>query len=331
MNPTTPPRPVDIAAVFPELVPLARPAVRLHPRVGKPTVHDSSVGGPLLWPAGEPWPVCAGPHPEDELPVSAADIRRRREIHATRPIDWSYLPEWTEALDATYTGHEWSTAPNALQPVVQLYRRDVPALPCPEGADLLQVLWCPLDHEPEWIPAVRLFWRAAAGVREVVAAPPEPAGFSQHGGYLPEPCVLHPETVTDYPDPLELDRLAPGLTERIEDWCEAEYAKGSPALQKYHDEEEARAFYQYELSSAPGWKLGGWAPGGDRDPMEAYCETCGALMTPFLSLDSTEEFGNSWDVPGGMADIGVDISGGQAVQLHLCPVSFDHPFQEFMR
>ncbi|GAA2417965.1 hypothetical protein GCM10010420_55450 [Streptomyces glaucosporus] len=61
---TTPPRPVDIAAVFPELAPLARTAVRLHPRPGAPTAADNSVGGPLLWPADEPWPTCpehAGP------------------------------------------------------------------------------------------------------------------------------------------------------------------------------------------------------------------------------------------------------------------------------
>ncbi|MEU0600681.1 hypothetical protein ABZ484_20955 [Streptomyces sp. NPDC006393] len=51
---TTPPRPVDVTALFPELAPLARTATRLHPRPGSPTVHDSSVGGPLLWPADEP-------------------------------------------------------------------------------------------------------------------------------------------------------------------------------------------------------------------------------------------------------------------------------------
>ncbi|WP_206664047.1 hypothetical protein [Thermomonospora catenispora] len=28
-------------------------ATRLHPRPGTPTVHDGSVGGPLLWPADE--------------------------------------------------------------------------------------------------------------------------------------------------------------------------------------------------------------------------------------------------------------------------------------
>ncbi|MFD8627899.1 hypothetical protein ACFV4E_29160 [Streptomyces hygroscopicus] len=51
-----PPRPIDVAAVSPQLAPLARTATRLHPRPGAPTWHDSSIGGPLLWPAEEPWP-----------------------------------------------------------------------------------------------------------------------------------------------------------------------------------------------------------------------------------------------------------------------------------
>ncbi|WP_280429509.1 hypothetical protein [Nocardia brasiliensis] len=42
---TTPPRPVDVEAVFPEH---RREAVRLHPRSGRPGSRDSSLGGPLL-------------------------------------------------------------------------------------------------------------------------------------------------------------------------------------------------------------------------------------------------------------------------------------------
>ncbi|MFC0435675.1 GNAT family N-acetyltransferase [Kutzneria buriramensis] len=55
---TTPPRPVDVAAVFPELAAYRRDAVRLHPRRGRPSAWESSMGGPMVWPA-EPWPHCA--------------------------------------------------------------------------------------------------------------------------------------------------------------------------------------------------------------------------------------------------------------------------------
>lgn len=54
----TPPRPLPVEELFPEVVPFRRDTVRLHPRRGEPAPGDSSLGGPLLWPAGEPWPSC---------------------------------------------------------------------------------------------------------------------------------------------------------------------------------------------------------------------------------------------------------------------------------
>ncbi|MGW6154368.1 hypothetical protein ACWFRM_14745 [Streptomyces sp. NPDC055144] len=76
---TTPPRPVDVEALFPELGALRRSATRLHPRPGTPTVHDSSVGGPMLWPAGEPWPVCTIAHRRSSG-YRYADVLCEREI-----------------------------------------------------------------------------------------------------------------------------------------------------------------------------------------------------------------------------------------------------------
>ena len=81
MTRTTPPRPFDVAAVFPELREHSATVTRLHPRPGSPSVADSSVGGPLLWPAAEPWPHCSDgeDHHVDALLTPAA-IRRTREI-----------------------------------------------------------------------------------------------------------------------------------------------------------------------------------------------------------------------------------------------------------
>lgn len=57
-----------VEELFPEVVPFRLAAVRLHPRAGAPGVRDSSVGGPLLWPAAEPWPVCPE-HDDVMVPV----------------------------------------------------------------------------------------------------------------------------------------------------------------------------------------------------------------------------------------------------------------------
>lgn len=51
--PATPPRPLDILSVFPELADHARTGVRLHPEPAHPGLYDSSIGGPLAWPADE--------------------------------------------------------------------------------------------------------------------------------------------------------------------------------------------------------------------------------------------------------------------------------------
>lgn len=90
MTRTTPPRPVDVAAAVSQLAPLARTTTRLHPHPGAPSSHDSSVGGPLLWPADQPWPYCDGPHVPDGVnpATSPADVRllrRIRAIAASRP------------------------------------------------------------------------------------------------------------------------------------------------------------------------------------------------------------------------------------------------------
>ena len=83
-------------------------------------------------------------------------------------------------------------------PVVQLHLRDVPLLRAPGMADLLQVLWCPFDHPPQPKPTTALFWRSAAAVTDILGTPPEPVAV-QYEGYVPEPCLLDPEDVMEYP------------------------------------------------------------------------------------------------------------------------------------
>nr|CAJ89509.1 hypothetical protein SAML0523 [Streptomyces ambofaciens ATCC 23877] len=157
VTPVTPPRPIDVAAVFPQLAPLARTATRLHPRTGAPTWHDSSIGGPLLWPAEEPWPHCEEPHVVDGInsAQSPADLWLERRIFAASH-GRDLTPEERETLERIRPPRTYPVrlavqaydGPIAMLPVAQLYVRDVPDLSPPEGKDLLQVLWCPFDHLP---------------------------------------------------------------------------------------------------------------------------------------------------------------------------------------
>lgn len=221
MTRRTPPRPLDVERLFPEVVRFKKEAVRLHPRAGDPTYRESSVGGPLLWPAREPWPVC------DE--------------HGGAPM----------------------------VAVAQIYRADVPdVVTFPAGCDVLQVLWCPRQHSggPWVVPLVH--WQAADEVRQVLDAPPVPA--QRHERYMPRPCVVHPERVTEYPSWDLADTVWDALEGRFE-----------------QVEKETGWDYQSHLSTAPGTKLGGY-PGWGQDPQPASCTRCGRPMEHLLTFESSE-------------------------------------------
>jgi hypothetical protein len=173
----TPPRPLDVEALFPELAPLRRTAVRLHPRAGDPGRRDSSVGGPLLWPAAEAWPVCGAAH-----------------------FAWYAEPGGRSV---------------PLVPVVQVFRGDAPAVRFPEGTDLLQVLWCPCVVEGCENPGVRVLWRDSAAVGALLDHVPVPDREVTREA-TPRPCVVHPEEVVEYPGWDLPAEVADGLRRRFD-------------------------------------------------------------------------------------------------------------------
>ncbi|MDG9683083.1 hypothetical protein QC334_10085 [Streptomyces sp. DH18] len=66
---------------------------------------------------------------------------------------------------------------NAFHRIARCYeRRD---LHTPQGADLLQVLWCPFDHQA--MPRTALFWRSAATVTDILTTPPSRACSTRSG------------------------------------------------------------------------------------------------------------------------------------------------------
>ncbi|MEU0056918.1 hypothetical protein [Streptomyces sp. NPDC006334] len=346
MSFTTPPRPLDVAALFPQLAPMARSATRLHPRPGSPTVHDSSVGGPLLWPADEPWPLCEGPHDSHAAPRvhSPDDIRVLRRIRAAAaerlrddPQAPVSTPEEAETEERIGKGRPWFDGPIPMLPVAQLYTRDVPLPVGPPGADLLQVLWCPFDHPTH--PRTVLFWRSSETVTDVLAAPPEPSTV-QFAWYLPEPCSLAPEQVTEYPNPMELDKELQDQLSDVSRWQTAGDAWDS----RYAVAPDE--FYANRLAHAPGWKTGGWSRWGLTDPVPRPCPECGTETVPLLTIASAEwdSVTRSWvpeeeqavptpsnlgNPPGDFTLI--DIAGGYDLQLHACPADPSHPHIELIQ
>lgn len=337
---TTPPRPFDVTAVLPQLAPLARTATRLHPRAGSPSRQESSVGGPLLWPATEPWPYCDGPHVWNQYdPAPTPDgvrLQRRITEDAVRRADGNpgslrYTPEELADYQQARAGRPWPDGPIAMLPVAQIHLRDVPLLRPPGSADLLQVLWCPFDHPA--LPKTAVFWRTAASVTDVLATPPEPSVI-QSAGYLPQPCLLSPEEVTEYPHSTDLEHEIRRQVETCRTW----QVDADP---DELDEDEATPgdVYNWSLSVSPGWKVGGWTRWGLTDPHPRLCDACGTQMDSLLTIASSEwgETSTSW-IP--YEDRGVSASGlnpypaeptevqiadGNDLHLYVCPASLEHP------
>ncbi|MFE5863061.1 hypothetical protein ACFQ77_21305 [Streptomyces virginiae] len=292
---TTPPRPLDVESLFPDLAAHRRTATRLHPRPGTPGPHDSHVGGPMLWPADEAWPVCTTPHRRAPGP-----------------------------------------GPLPLVALAQLHARDVPDLPAgPDGCDLLQVFWCPFDaHGPTGYGMyTHLRWRRAAEVREPTADLPAP-GAVGFDGYLPEPCVLHPERITEYP---YIELLTGELGTAVEEWEDAQEEAAYEAEEEAEEAEEAGEdggepwlpTYQCDLSVAPGWKVGGHAAWNLTGPGTMDCEACGCPMELLLTVATTEWQADrkSW-IPledGPMSPTGVVVGNHGKLNVFACPREPSHP------
>jgi hypothetical protein len=242
-------------------------------------------------------------------------------------------PEESAVNDRINAGRPWPEGPVARLPVVQLYVRDVPLLRPPGQADLLQVLWCPFDHPLRPYPAIAVFWRSAGAVTDILTTPPEPAAV-QYEGYVPEPCLLDPEQITEYPHLLELSEDLQELLGQWSTWQEADVTAES------YYEPAPQEFYRLELSVAPGWKAGGWTSWGLTDPIPQFCPACDTEMTPLLTIASTEwnDSTRSWIPyedqaqtepspanPDPRHPARVQVADDNDLQLYACPASPDHP------
>lgn len=293
-----------LLAALPALAGRVRPAALLRPAAGAPGMRESSVGGPLLWPRDEPWPTCGGPHVRDvREPLTdeeraawqridrGLDERRRsaggepQGPTALEAVERAAIMAGAQALDMVTWERvrlvrEEAGPPVAMVPLVQVRAADAgeaaAGLPWPAGTDLVQVLWCPNDHEAppgaegaaqargSGGPTVAVRFRATgaegAGAAGLLREPPHPD--LRDASYVPQPCVLDPLVVPDLPPAAELPA---GTAAEARAWAEA-HGVG----------------FDLDLAARPGWKLGGW-------PRRASAPcACGAAPRLLLTVESHE-------------------------------------------
>ncbi|MFH8753343.1 hypothetical protein ACH4GK_37550 [Streptomyces rimosus] len=170
------PAPFDVEAVFPELTGTAREVTLLYPRAGRPGPGDSSVGGPLLWPADEPWPMCAAPDHDKPLdaPVAMVPVL---QLYA-RDVPGLVFPAGTDLLQILW---------------------------CPLVHD-----------DGQYAARPRLHWRSAALTADGATTNPPPHPHTAEDDFLPRACTVSPTPAVEYPNrdlPAELGAL---LAERSE-------------------------------------------------------------------------------------------------------------------
>ncbi|SLF61612.1 Uncharacterised protein [Mycobacteroides abscessus subsp. bolletii] len=192
---------------------------------------------------------------------------------------WPDNEPWPTCVAPWYSGNGatgWQShdTPNPLVPVLQLLAADAPTIRFPAGSDLLQLLWCPVIHRDipgqreAYAPAVKIFWRNSASLSAACGVPTPPIDFDDES--IPFPCSLHPEQVVEYSQELhgELDDKT-----RILD----ELGWNGTGLS-----------YQFDLSVAPGTKVGGWPRWHALDPYSMPCADCGEQLELLVSFDTCE-------------------------------------------
>ena len=223
--------------------------------------------------------ICTIPHKRGSG-YRYSDVLREREIleRAWRRDPWNGPnSEEREVLAGFERGRHApqlaDTDPIPMIAVAQLYHHDVPGLPHTDGGDLLQVFWCGFERhgESRHEPHVQLRRRRSRDVTEMLDQRPAP-GVVGREELVPSACVLFPEEVIEHPYFMSLD---PALQKRIAAW---------------EGPEDAGDRYVSDLSTAPGWKVGGYIAWNLTAPAPLNCSACGTELRPLLTADERE-----WD------------------------------------
>jgi hypothetical protein len=103
----------------------------------------------------------------------------------------------------------------------------------------------------------------------VVSSPAWDVSWPHEDSYLVHPCEIDPERVDEYPDS---EVLPPDLAEDVA-------AISAPG-----------GGYQYALSVARGWKIGGWSSWHSTGLQHLECPNCAGPVDLLIKVDSCE-----WD------------------------------------
>lgn len=324
----TPPRTVDLEAVWPWIKPHRRTAIRLHPEPGAHPLPPaaSKIGGAFLWPSNEAWPHCRERDPHYETPKQSWDefVERQREFRLMEGLMKGVaLPSPANPAALERAGRELERV---------LAREKAKGLPQLTKAELAEVrkqfddmntvtAQLKLTHSTAYLPVIQLRrdefpelpWPAGKDIFQLLWCPR--VHWEGNGMHDPdEPPRQSPGFVLKWrterlvgpvlakpPKPRE----HPGLTEcvlhpeAINEFPQAsEFVPGQiqPHLDRlaplllHHGakETDAQWRYSYDIAVAPGSKLLGY-PQWIQSDETPECANCGARMRLLVTCASQED------------------------------------------
>lgn len=164
--------------------------------------------------------------------------------------------------------------------VVQLLKQDYPDLPFPDGRDVFQLTWCPIDHGVG-LPEVRVRWRTRENLPPTRAA--NPAHRWPEYDYVPQPCRLYADKITEYPS-WDDEGMDEDMRQRI--------ARSTTLLDDMKrtgattDDDALEYFFEW-FGPYHGTKLFGH-PAWIQAPETPTCNSCGERTQLLLSIQSYE-------------------------------------------
>jgi hypothetical protein len=167
-------------------------------------------------------------------------------------------------------------------PVLQLRLEDVPHMPFPPNANLMQLLWIPQGYDSTYSELkLEVCWRNLETLENTVLL--EPDYHDDEDMYRVEECAIHLEQVIEYP---YLGELSISEQQTIHDW---EASISSPLPQPLTPE----PIYQYRLSTCPGSKVGGYPQWSGQDPI-VPTNAQGQPLEYLLTISDNEWDGGSF-------------------------------------
>ncbi|MFC7428768.1 hypothetical protein [Nocardia tengchongensis] len=165
-----------------------------------------------------------------------------------------------------------------LIPLGQLFAADFPEITFPAGKDIAQLMWRGLADRN----SIEVIWQRSTDITGI-QSPPTAELDEEFGSTITmSACILDPERISDLP---YYEELPHNIREQLVRWRPEPEDTDE---QHHHGARQHPPSLYYQLSAAPGFKIGGSMNWSTSDMPDLICPDCKAPTSLLLQLDTYE-------------------------------------------